>query len=57
MRFSIVIPLYNKEQYIAETLDSVKKQSFDDFEVNFNELNELNNNINKIVKKSQKKRV
>ena len=33
MRFSIVIPLYNKEQYIAETLDSVKKQSFDDFEV------------------------
>lgn len=33
MKFSIVIPLYNKEQYIAETLDSVKKQSFDDFEV------------------------
>ena len=33
MKFTVVIPLYNKEQYIAETLDSVKKQSFDDYEV------------------------
>lgn len=33
MRFSVVIPLYNKEQYIAETLDSVKKQIFNDYEV------------------------
>ena len=33
MRFSIVIPLFNKEQYIAETLDSVIHQTFDDYEV------------------------
>lgn len=33
MRFSVVIPLYNKEMYIKETLDSVKTQSFRDFEV------------------------
>ena len=33
MRFSIVIPLFNKEQYIAETLDSVIHQTFDNYEV------------------------
>ena len=33
MRFSIVIPLYNKERYIAETLDSVQGQTFQDYEV------------------------
>lgn len=31
--FSIVIPLYNKEKYIAETLNSVLNQSFNKFEV------------------------
>lgn len=31
--FSIVIPLYNKENYIKETLQSVIQQSFTDFEV------------------------
>src|SRR5690606_5467803 len=31
--FSIVIPLYNKEKHIAETLASVLGQSFADFEV------------------------
>jgi hypothetical protein len=30
---SVVIPLYNKGNYIARTLDSVLKQSFSDFEV------------------------
>lgn len=33
MRFSVIIPLYNKEMYIKETLDSVRTQSFRDFEV------------------------
>lgn len=33
MRFSIVIPLYNKERYIAETLDSVTGQTFSNYEV------------------------
>lgn len=32
-RFSIVIPLYNKEKEIPKTLDSVLNQSFTDFEV------------------------
>ncbi|MDG1503187.1 MAG: glycosyltransferase family A protein, partial [Flavicella sp.] len=31
--FSIVIPLYNKEAYILQTLLSVCKQSFSDFEI------------------------
>ena len=33
MRFSVVIPLYNKEKYILNTLDSVLNQSYRDFEV------------------------
>lgn len=32
-RFSIVIPLYNKAHFIAQTLQSVLNQSFTDFEV------------------------
>ena len=31
--FSVVIPLYNKEKYILNTLKSVLKQSFQDFEI------------------------
>lgn len=31
--FSVVIPLYNKESYIQDTLDSVLNQYFNDFEV------------------------
>ncbi|WP_242091697.1 glycosyltransferase family 2 protein [Aestuariivivens sediminicola] len=31
--FSVVIPLYNKEAYIADTLNSVLNQSFQDFEI------------------------
>ena len=31
--FSVVIPLYNKQNYIASTLESVLKQTFTDFEV------------------------
>lgn len=32
-KISVVIPLFNKERYIARTLDSVLKQTFKDFEV------------------------
>ncbi|MBX2827486.1 MAG: glycosyltransferase family 2 protein [Flavobacteriaceae bacterium] len=32
-RFSVVIPLYNKENYILDTLKSVLEQDFTDFEV------------------------
>ncbi len=31
--FSVVIPLFNKEKYVAPTLESVLKQSFADFEI------------------------
>ncbi|GLB50003.1 glycosyltransferase family 2 protein [Neptunitalea lumnitzerae] len=31
--FSVIIPLYNKELYIADTLSSVLNQTFSDFEV------------------------
>ena len=32
-RFSVIIPLYNKEKYIAQTLHSVLNQTFKNFEV------------------------
>ncbi len=32
-KFSVVIPLYNKENFISDTLQSVLNQSFNDFEV------------------------
>lgn len=31
--FSVIIPLYNKENYIENTLKSVLRQSYDDFEI------------------------
>ena len=31
--FSVVIPLYNKENYIKQTLESVLCQTFQDFEI------------------------
>lgn len=31
--FSIIIPLFNKEKYIQNTIESVLKQSFQDFEI------------------------
>ncbi len=33
VRFSIVLPLYNKQNYIKETIDSVLSQLFEDFEI------------------------
>lgn len=33
MHFSIIIPLYNKEPYIEKALKSVKKQTFEDYEL------------------------
>lgn len=33
MKFSIVIPVYNVEKYISKCLESIKNQSYDNFEV------------------------
>ena len=33
MKFSIIIPLYNKQNYIRRTLESVLSQTYTDFEV------------------------
>lgn len=33
MKFSVVIPLYNKESFISETIDSVLSQTYNDYEV------------------------
>ena len=33
IRFSIVIPLYNKSAYITKTLNSIKNQNYQDYEV------------------------
>ena len=33
MKISVIIPVYNAEKYLAECLDSVFNQDFDDFEV------------------------
>lgn len=33
MQFSVIIPIYNREHLIRETLSSVLEQEFDDYEV------------------------
>ncbi len=33
MKFSVIVPVYNVEKYIANCLDSILSQSFDDYEV------------------------
>ena len=32
-KFSIIIPVYNVEDYIKECLDSIKHQTYKDYEV------------------------
>lgn len=32
MRFSVIVPIYNKESYVRECLESIRNQVFEDFE-------------------------
>ena len=33
MKFSIIIPVYNKEMYIKKCLDSIINQNYDNYEI------------------------
>ena len=33
MKFSIIVPVYNVEQYLAECLDSLLSQTYEDYEI------------------------
>ena len=53
---SIVIPLYNKEKQISETLESVFRQTFQDFEVVIVNDGSSDNSV-EVVKKFEDKRI
>jgi len=48
--FSIVIPLYNKESFIKDTLKSVLSQTFQDFEVIIVNDGSTDNSLNEVLK-------
>ena len=33
MRFSVILPIYKVEKYLAECVDSILNQSFSDYEI------------------------
>ena len=57
MRFSVIIPLYNKEAYIKKALESVCAQTYRDFElviVNDGSMDESLNVVNDFVRTSER---
>ncbi|HID5224220.1 TPA: glycosyltransferase family 2 protein [Proteus mirabilis] len=50
MKFSIIIPLYNKELYIARTINSLLTQTFKDFEIIIVNDGSTDNSINEVKK-------
>jgi len=48
--FSVIIPLFNKEKYIKATLDSVFKQTFQDFEIIVINDGSTDNSENEVLK-------
>lgn len=49
MVFSVIIPLYNKERFLSATLDSVKLQTFKDFEVIIVDDSSTDDSLNKAI--------
>lgn len=56
MVFSVIIPLYNKERFLSATLDSVKLQTFKDFEVIIVNDSSTDDSLNKAIVFEQDKR-
>ncbi len=56
MRFSVVIPLYNKEHYIVDTINSVLNQTFQDYEIIIVDDGSKDNSY-KVAKKVRSKKI
>ena len=56
MKFSIIVPTYNREKYIIKCIDSVLDQTYDNFEVIIIDDGSTDNTEN-LVKKYQDKRI
>lgn len=54
-KFSVVIPLYNKENFIAATLKSVLQQTFTDFEIIIVDDGSTDESIEKVVQFTDKR--
>ena len=53
LKFSIIIPANNEEKYIEKTINSIKEQSFKDYEI-IVVANGCTDNTAEIVKNNQK---
>lgn len=53
--FSIIVPTYNVEKYIADCLNSIVKQNFKDYEVIIVDDGSTDNTLNIVTELSKKK--
>ena len=50
---SVIVPIYNKDKYIKRCIDSIKKQSFNDFECILVDDGSTDNSANIVLKSIQ----